>query len=99
MEYTYLNYIANETNECLDWKGVSQETRKDVILAKIMRYVKNGWPKEKLAEELKPFVNRKDELAIEQDCLLWGYRVIIPNKMINKILMEYINYIKLIQES
>nr|XP_046486469.1 uncharacterized protein K02A2.6-like [Neodiprion pinetum] len=87
-ENTYLNYIENETNECLDWKIVSRETRKDLVLAKVMNYVKYGWPKGKLPDEITPFLNRKDELTIEQDCILWGYRVIIPGKMINTILNE-----------
>ncbi|XP_046629974.1 uncharacterized protein K02A2.6-like [Neodiprion virginianus] len=75
-------------NVKVDWKIVSRETRKDLVLAKVMNYVKYGWPKGKLPDEITPFLNRKDELTIEQDCILWGYRVIIPGKMINTILNE-----------
>lgn len=43
-EYTYLHYVTNETAACLDSKIVARESRKDIILAKVVRYVRDGWP-------------------------------------------------------
>ena len=30
---------------------------------------------------LQPFFNRQFELSVEQDCLLWGLRVINPTRL------------------
>ena len=37
---------------------------------------------------LKPFFNRRFELSVEQDCLLWGLRVIIPTRYQEDMLEE-----------
>ena len=50
-------------------------------------YIRVGWPKE-VAEQLKPFFNRKEELTVEGDCVLWGIRVVIPNKLQKEVLQE-----------
>ena len=38
-------------------------------------------------EELKPFVS-KEELTLECGCVLWGIRVVIPNRFLQKLLNE-----------
>ena len=37
---------------------------------------------------LKPFFHRRYELSIEQDCLVWGIRVVIPTRYQKDILDE-----------
>ena len=39
-------------------------------------------------DELIPFKNRMNELTIEQGCILWGIRVIIPTKLRQLVLQE-----------
>nr|XP_024219289.1 uncharacterized protein K02A2.6-like [Halyomorpha halys] len=39
-------------------------------------------------ESLRPFIYRENELTVEQGCLMWGYRVIIPAKFQHAILKE-----------
>ena len=38
----------------------------------------NGWPNYTLDAELHPYLSRKAELTIEDGCVLWGNRVIVP---------------------
>uniref|UniRef100_A0A1A8UU84 Gypsy retrotransposon integrase-like protein 1 n=1 Tax=Nothobranchius furzeri TaxID=105023 RepID=A0A1A8UU84_NOTFU len=37
-----------------------------------------GWPNYIKDETLKPYFTRRNELSVEQGCILWGIRVIIP---------------------
>ena len=62
-------------------------TYRDILLSKVLKYTKRGWPTE-VKEPLRPFWNRQDELTIEDDCLLWGGRVVIPLKLRAKLLEE-----------
>lgn len=64
------------------------ETRNDKILSKVLRLTKRGWPKECPKQVLKPYWNRRHELTIEEECLLWGTRVIIPTKLQSRIMEE-----------
>ena len=59
----------------------------DRILSKVISYTKRGWPS-RFAEPLRPYWRRRDELTIESDCLLWGSRVVVPQKLREKLLEE-----------
>ena len=39
-----------------------------------------GWPSS-VPSDLKPFHLRREELTVEEDCLLWGVRVVLPAKL------------------
>jgi hypothetical protein len=66
---------------------VARQTRTDIILSKVLRYVELGWPPSLREEALSSFSSRRDELSVESGCLLWGYRVIVPSKL-RKTLIE-----------
>lgn len=67
---------------------IAKESRHDPVLSKVITYVKdNDWPSEHtVPNELMPFFNKKNELTCQQDCLLWGHRVIPPEKLKEDIL-------------
>lgn len=55
-----------------------------------MLYVQTGWPscnKTMNAKE-KRFFTKKDELHVEDDCLFWGYRIVIPGTVRPALLQE-----------
>ena len=54
--------------------NIATETRKDTILAQVCEYVMTGWPNY-VSNELKLYFMKRNELSMEQGCLLWGYRV------------------------
>ena len=58
----------------------------DECLMKVYEFCLNGWPDECVQEELRPFKNKKLELSLEDGCILWGTRVVIPKTLQNKVL-------------
>ena len=56
-------------------------TEQDPILAKVKNFVLTKWLDNKPNEkQLRPYSNRRRELSIEQECLMWGIRVVVPEK-------------------
>ncbi|KFD48878.1 hypothetical protein M513_10241 [Trichuris suis] len=45
----------------------------DGVLAKVIRYLENGWPsrKKEISDNLRPFFERQSELSYEDHVLLW----------------------------
>ena len=62
-------------------------TAHDKLLSKVIRYTKGHWPRE-VPQSLRPFFNRRTELSVEEGCLLWGYRVVVPQRLREKLLQE-----------
>lgn len=62
-------------------------TRHDPTLAKVTQYIQLGWP-DSVPDHLKPFKYRSQELTIQEGCVLWGNRVIIPPQGRNQLLVE-----------
>ena len=63
----------------VDARRVRKWTSREPVLAKVMRYVQDGWPRT-VEEELKGYVGHRDELSSQDGILLWGNRVVIPAK-------------------
>ena len=66
---------------------VMTATRTDPLLSKVMRYARTGWPA-KVPDELRPLWRKREEIAVEDDCVLWGTRVIVPVKLRQQVLGE-----------
>ncbi|XP_038839634.1 uncharacterized protein LOC120037720 [Salvelinus namaycush] len=64
-----------------------QETRKDVTLSKVFTYSMSGWPATG-REELTPYFQRRNEITTYQGCLMWGMRVMIPQKCQHQVLQQ-----------
>ena len=67
---------------------LGRATRKDPILSCVMQHMRQGWPLKCPVATLQPYWNRRQELSIVGDCLLWGSRVIIPTSCHVKILQD-----------
>ncbi|MCG8113098.1 MAG: RNase H-like domain-containing protein [Candidatus Thiodiazotropha taylori] len=70
---------------------VKRETRRDPILSKVLDFTLKGWTYKPQDERLKPFYMRRSEISVQQGCLMWGIRVIVPIKLRNKLLEELHN--------
>ena len=82
-EYEYegmLNYVNTLNEWPIDNNKVREETLKDEELTKIKLFIKKGWPN-KSPKELTSYFTRKEELYIENECILWGYRIVIPRSL------------------
>ena len=68
-------------------RQLEQATRKDPILSKALHYTQRGWP-EKVQEGLKPYQSQRLEFLVNQNCLLWGARVVVPSRLRSKVMQE-----------
>ena len=50
------------------------------MLSRVLEFVRSAWPQRIEDLRLEPFFHRRYELSIEQDCLVWGIRVVIPTR-------------------
>ena len=66
-------------------KHVRQWTDRNPILSKVRRLVQQGWETTD-DQQLQPFQVRKEELSVQDFCVLWGSRVIIPDADQEKVL-------------
>lgn len=63
-------------------------TAKDPILAKVWKYVLQGWPDGVQDKRMAPYFQRKEELSAEDGCILWGARVVVPPQLRAQVLEE-----------
>ena len=69
--------------------NIREHTRKDLVLSKVVKFCEAGWPTKNSGDpELTPYVRRRDELSLQNGCVLWGSRVIIPLKLRPRLLAE-----------
>ena len=66
---------------------ISKATLTDVQLSRVLHYVRTGWPGE-VSAELQCYWQKKMEISVEEGCLLWGTRVLIPDKLRSTLLDE-----------
>ena len=62
-------------------------TRSDLLLSKVLQYARCGWP-DHVADDLRPFWQKREEIAVEGDCVMWGTRVIVPEKLRKRVIEE-----------
>ncbi|XP_043911581.1 uncharacterized protein K02A2.6-like [Protopterus annectens] len=60
-------------------REVTGWTRKDLVLARVFQWVQQGWPVQQTDPVFRPYEVRKTELSVQDGCVLWGARVIIPS--------------------
>ncbi|XP_043216310.1 uncharacterized protein LOC122378840 isoform X1 [Amphibalanus amphitrite] len=63
-------------------------TERDATLSRVLQYTRDGWPEDKSGEspELSAYRTKQGELSIQNGCLLWGARVVIPVKLRERVL-------------
>ena len=58
-------------------------------MSKVVNYTLYGWPDYiKMKDEFEVFSNRRNELSVESDSLIWGNRVIILSQLREIVLHE-----------
>lgn len=67
---------------------IASETARDPVLAKVKQLTLTGWPLYMKDEGLEPYFQRRTELSVDQDCVLWGTRVIIPTSLRPNLLLD-----------
>ena len=65
----------------LSCSQIRRWTDQDLTLSKVKRCVLEGWPdRPDCKEDLSPYVQRRLEFGVEEGCVLWGCRVVVPQK-------------------
>ena len=62
-------------------------TARDWVLSTVLQKVQKGW-KGPTDDALQPYARRKDELSVQDGCLLWGNRVVVPPQGRSKVIDE-----------
>ena len=67
---------------------ISNWTHRDPVLAHVKEYLLRGWPQSIDDPELIPYTSRKNELSVQDGCVLWGARVVVPPQGRKLVLAE-----------
>lgn len=68
---------------------VRADTAADTLMSTVYDYTGNGWPAKTINHaDLIHYSRRKDELSLQDGCLLWGTRVIIPPNLRQGVIQE-----------
>ena len=67
-------------------EAVARETRGDPVLVRVHEPIVKGWSAR--VDGDKPYYERRNELTVHQGCILCGMRVVIPNKLQDRVLKE-----------
>ncbi|XP_062703853.1 uncharacterized protein K02A2.6-like [Aedes albopictus] len=87
-EAIYLQFMEFETRSLVERKQLIVETRRDPALSRVVNYVKTGLSTNVQDPELKKFFVRRTELIVEEEVLMWGYRIVAPAKLRTILLQE-----------
>ena len=70
-------------------RQIAWDTAHDKTLAKVLSFTQSGWDIQECHDpDLKPCFIQGHKLSLEQGCLIWGLRVIIPPNLREPILRE-----------
>ena len=69
-------------------KEVARATLKDTLLAGVLQRVKHGQWGNTPSPLYDPFYRRRSELSCQDNCVLWGQRVIVPTSLQAQLLKE-----------
>ena len=51
---------------------IASETIEGPVRSQVYHYVMEGWPGQGVSEVMRPLYQRRERLATDQGCLLWG---------------------------
>ena len=80
--------VQHLENATITAQQIRNWTLHDPVLAHVSNYIKVGWPKHIRDDEVKQFWQRRAELSILHNCILWGSRVYNPKQGRQHVLRE-----------
>ncbi|KAL0821769.1 hypothetical protein ABMA28_005190 [Loxostege sticticalis] len=83
----YVNFVV-EGSLPVTLDQLRSETEKDRTLNRVMKLVRQGWPPKLNDEMLKPYFLCRFQLSIENNILMRGHKVVIPQNLQHKVLTE-----------
>lgn len=70
------------------FSDICHGTRNDVVLASVVKYIMEGWPRKINDIRLKPYHQCRTQLSYENGCIMRGHKVVIPEVLREKVLSE-----------
>ena len=86
-----VNYFTNTNDLPITAKEIGSATMKYPVLSWVKDFVIHGWPG-KVDANLEPYHRRRDEWSVDQNCVLCGMRVIIPERHQSALLQHLHEY-------
>ena len=83
----WVNLVEFLESTPINAKLIAKWTATDPILSRVFNCCKDGWPAT-VDTNLLPFKNRHLELSLQNGCILWSNRVVIPSKARAQLLNE-----------
>lgn len=71
----------------VDTKTLQKAGEKDQLYSKALKFTQTGWP-ENVSPDMEVYFKRKLQLTVEDECLMWGRRVVIPEACRGRVLHE-----------
>ena len=68
-------------------RDIAAGTGQDLVLARVRRYVANGWP-DHCDNHVKPYFQLRGELLLHEGCILRGAHEVVPPKARSACLAE-----------
>ncbi|XP_030039037.2 uncharacterized protein K02A2.6 [Manduca sexta] len=84
---SYVNFVVDGSLP-VTLHEIRNETCKDAILCKVISYINNGWPERVQNLLIKPYFLCKTQLSYENGCVMRGHKIVIPESVRNKLLLE-----------
>ena len=72
LDHLLLDHLQEYVHHIRAW------TQRDPLLSCVLQFIQSGWPDSCEDVELRPFWVRKMELSVQENCVMWGNRVVIP---------------------
>ena len=69
-------------------KQISNWTKRDAILSRVLHFINQGWPDSCPDESFKPYWTKQAELTALDGCNLWASRVVVPKQGSEHLLLE-----------
>ncbi|XP_048481336.1 uncharacterized protein K02A2.6-like [Plutella xylostella] len=92
-----INFIVNETLP-ISFHDIKKATASDATLKTVIKYLLIGWPKKVKCKNILPYFNCKNDLEIDNGCLMRGHRIIIPQvyrtRMIHELHKGHLGVVK-----
>ena len=84
---TVLMQEALDSSSPVTSAAIKSWTDKDSVLSRVRGFVLHGnWEPVEQDVNFKPFKNRELELSVQDGCILWGNRVVVPKPGRKKVL-------------
>ena len=71
--------LTNHLSKCITIANhIKAWTDKNPVLSRVRKLAQVGWTSSDLGPDFIPYFNRRRELSVLDECVLWGSHVVIP---------------------